>query len=183
VAGVYFGGSAAAGIIGWATIFATIIWPRLKQKSRAQQLKVLTVIHFFRYLGTTFLITGLVSRKLPPGFADPAAFGDLISLGLAYAAFAGLQRSGTESTSMARAWIFNIVGTADLLLAVVLGPVLIQDPGDLGISYVIPTVYVPLLLVAHFYAFRVLRPGRQQSAAFQQGPAAEALRAGTTPEH
>ena len=69
---------------------------------------------------------------------------------------------------MVRAWIFNVVGSADLLLAVVLGPVLIQDPGELRISYIIPTVYVPLLLVAHFYAFKILRPGTQESAACQR---------------
>jgi hypothetical protein len=61
----YFGGSAAAGIIGWATIFAAIIWPKMKQQPRVQQLKTLTAIHFFRYFATTLLIAGLVSRKLP----------------------------------------------------------------------------------------------------------------------
>jgi hypothetical protein len=53
-------------------------------------------------------------------------------------------------------WIFNIVGAADLLLAMVLGPALIRDPGDLGLAYIIPTVYVPLLLIAHFYALKTL---------------------------
>jgi hypothetical protein len=153
---IYFGGSAVAGIIGWATIFAAIIWPKMKQQTRVQQLKTLTAIHFFRYFATTLLIAGLVSRKLPAGFAEPAAFGDLISLGLAYVAFIGLQRSKAEKPSLFPVWIFNIVGAADLLLAMVLGPALIRDPGDLGLGYIIPTVYVPLLLVAHFYAMKVL---------------------------
>jgi hypothetical protein len=157
---IYFGGSAAAGIIGWGTIFATFIWPKMKQQTRVQQLKTLTSIHFFRYFATTLLIAGLVSRKLPSGFADPAAFGDLISLVLAYIAFAWLQRSKAEEPSLAPVWIFNIVGTADLLLAAVMGPALIRDPGDFGLSYIIPTVYVPLLLVAHFYALRVLSQRR-----------------------
>jgi hypothetical protein len=163
---IYFAGSAVAGIIGWATIFATIIWPTMKSQPRLQQLKTLTAIHFFRYFATTLLIAGLVSRKLPSGFADPAAFGDLISLGLAYIAFIGLQRSTAEKPLLRPAWIFNIVGTADLLLAMVLGPALIRDPGDFGLSYVVPTVYVPLLLVAHFYALKVLgqRPGEKSVA-------------------
>ena len=160
---IYFGGSAAAGIIGWATIFAAIIWPKLKQQPRVQQLKTLTAIHFFRYFATTMLITGLVSHKLPLRFADPAAFGDLISLGLAYVAFTGLRRSTAGNPSLAPVWIFNIAGAADLFLALVLGPVLIRDPGDFGLSYIVPTVYVPLLLVAHFYALKVLsqRPGER----------------------
>jgi hypothetical protein len=170
---VYFAGSAVAGIIGWATIFATIIWPKMKQQQRVQQLKTLTAIHFFRYFATTLLIAGLVSSKLPSGFADPAAFGDLISLGLAYVAFIGLQRSSGEKPLLLPVWIFNIVGAADLLLAMVLGPALIRNPGDFGVAYIIPTVYVPLLLVAHFYALRVLgqRSG-EKSMAIHQASAA-----------
>lgn len=48
----------------------------------------------------------------------------------------------------------NIVGAAALLLAMILGSVLLRDPGDLGLGYIIPTVYVPLLLAAHFYALK-----------------------------
>jgi hypothetical protein len=153
---IYFGGSAALGIIGWATIFATIIWPKMKRQPKVQQLKTLTAISFFRYFATTLLMAGLVSRTLPSAFAYPAAFGDLISLGLAYIAFIGLQRSKTGQPSLLPVWIFNIVGAADLLLAMALGPALIHDPGDFGLSYIIPTVYVPLLLVAHYYALKVL---------------------------
>jgi hypothetical protein len=153
---IYFGGSAAAGIIGWATILATIIWPKMKQQPKVQQLKILTAINFFRYFATTLLIAGLVSHKLPSGFAYPAAFGDLISLGLAYIAFIGLQRSATGKPLLFPVWVFNIVGAADLLLAMVLGPALVHDPGDFGLAYIVPTVYVPLLLVAHFYALKVL---------------------------
>ena len=166
---VYFGGSAAAGIIGWGTIFATLIWPKMKRQPRVQQLKTLTAIHFFRYFATTLLIAGLVSRKLPLGFAYPAAFGDLISLALAYIAFIGLQRSKAAEPSLLPVRIFNIVGAADLLLAIVLGPVLVHDPGDLGLSYIIPTVYVPLLLVAHFYAMKALnRRPSEKSVAIRQ---------------
>jgi hypothetical protein len=169
---IYFAGSAALGIIGWATIFASIIWPKMKQQPRVQQLKTLTVFHFFRYFATTLLIVGLVSRKLPSGFADPAAFGDLITLGLAYIAFIGLRRSTAERPLLFPVWVLNIVGAVDLLMDFVLGPALVHDPGDMGLGYIIPTVYVPLLLVAHFYALKVLsqRPTRnaEHSAAMHQ---------------
>jgi len=170
---IYFAASAALGLIGWATIFATIIWPKMKRQPRVEQLKTLTAISFFRYFATTLLIAGLVSHKLPSGFADPAAFGDLISLGLAYIAFIGLQRSKAGQPSLRPVWVFNIVGAADLLLAGVLGPLLVHDPGDFGLSYIIPTVYVPLLLVAHYYAMKVLsqRPS-EKSMAIHQAAAA-----------
>ena len=170
---VYFGASAALGIIGWATIFAAIIWPKMKRQPMVLQLKTLTSISFFRYFATTLLIAGLVSHKLPSGFADPAAFGDLISLGLAYIAFIGLQRSTAEQPSLLPVWIFNIVGAADLLLAMVLGPLLVRDPGDFGLSYIIPTVYVPLLLVAHYYAMKVLsQRSSEKSMTVRQAAAA-----------
>src|SRR6266542_544997 len=153
---IYFGIGVAAGLIGWLTIFATIIWPKMKDQPRIQQLKTLTAIHFFRYFGTTLLITGLVTRKLPAGFADPAAFGDLIALSLAYIAFIGLQRSNPEKPLLFPTWGFNVFGAADLLLAAVMGPVRIHEGGNFGLPYIIPTVYVPLLLTAHFYAFKVL---------------------------
>jgi hypothetical protein len=141
----------------------------MKQQPRVQQLRILTAIHFFRYFATTLLIAGLVSRKLPSGFADPAAFGDLISLGLAYVAFIGLRRSKAGQPLLLPAWIFNVVGAADLLLAMVLGPSLVHDPGDLGLAYIIPTVYVPLLLTAHFYSLKVLsQRSSEKSMAIRQ---------------
>ena len=129
---IYFGGSAAAGIVAWATIFATIIWPRMRQQPKVLQLKTLTAISFFRYFATTMFITGLITHKLPTGFADPAVYGDLISLGLAYICFIGLQRSPARRPRLLPVWIFNIVGAADLVLAYVTGPALIRDPGTSG---------------------------------------------------
>jgi hypothetical protein len=153
---IYFSTSVAAGLLAWFTIFATLIWPKLKTQSIIQRLKALTVIHFFRYFGTTFLIVGLVVHKLPAGFADPAAFGDLIAIVLAYIAFISLQRSNTGSVPGIPVWIFNIIGAVDLLFAFVMGPLLIKNIGDFGVTYLIPTLYVPLLLVAHFYSFKTL---------------------------
>src|ERR1700733_15065312 len=108
---VYFGMSVALGLVAWFTIFAAIIWPKMKGQPKIQQLKSLTAISFFRYFATPFLIVGLVTPKRPAGFAIPAAFGDFISLVLAYIAVFVLQRSGTESPRLLPVWIFNVVGT------------------------------------------------------------------------
>jgi hypothetical protein len=55
-------------------------------------------------------------------------------------------------------WIFNLVGTVDLLNAFYQGGriSLPATPGLLGGAYFIPVFAVPLLLVTHFLAFRVL---------------------------
>ena len=153
---VYFATSAALGVIGWAVIFATVVWPKIKDQPRGWRLKLLTATHFFRYFGTTMLMVGLVVQKLPAGFANPAAFGDLIAVALAYIAFVSIQRNHTNTTNLPLVWLFNIVGAADLLLAVVLGPMLIKDPANFGFAYFIPVFYVPLLFVTHFYSFKTL---------------------------
>ena len=55
-------------------------------------------------------------------------------------------------------WIFNLVGTADLLNAFYQGAriSLADAPGVLGAGYFLPILGVPLLLVTHILAFRLL---------------------------
>ena len=60
--GVYFAGGAVLGIVGWFTIFAGLVWPKLSRRPRVEQLKTLTAIHFFRYFGTTLLMVGLLAQ-------------------------------------------------------------------------------------------------------------------------
>ena len=79
----------------------------MKSQPRIRQLKSLTAISFFRYFGTTFLIVGLVTRKLPAGLDDHPAFGDLIALVLAYIAFIGLQRSRAERPRLLPVWVLK----------------------------------------------------------------------------
>ena len=63
--------------------------------------------------------------RVPSGFADPTAFGEPICLVLAYIGFIGLQNSRAEKPFLFPLWISDIVGAADLLLAMVLGSVLL----------------------------------------------------------
>jgi len=55
-------------------------------------------------------------------------------------------------------WVFNTFGTADLLFAFYLGSriSLPNNPGLLGAGYFILAAYVPLLLITHGLAFRIL---------------------------
>ena len=55
----------------------------------------------------------------------------------------------------------NVVGALDLLNAFRLGNQTDMEPGLMGAAYFIVTVLVPLLLVTHVLAFRILlRAGR-----------------------
>ena len=60
---------------------------------------------------------------------------------------------------MAVVWIFNVVGTLDLLNAVAQGLRYTEDLGALGATFFIPTVVVPALLVSHAMIFMMLVRG------------------------
>jgi hypothetical protein len=100
------------------------------------------------------VVPGVVSPELPTTFAQPVAYGDLISAILALLALATL---GTQ-TGTVLTWVFNTFGTADLLFAFYQGGriSLPDNQGLLGAGYFILTAYVPLLLVTHGLAFRIL---------------------------
>ena len=57
------------------------VWPWLRMMSRKDSLIKLVAPHvFFRFIGLSFIIPGVVSSLLPSAFAVPAAYGDLIVL-------------------------------------------------------------------------------------------------------
>jgi hypothetical protein len=101
-----------------------------------------------------FLVPGVVSPELPAAFAQPVAYGDLISAILALLALAIL---GTRTGRMVT-WVFNTFGMADLIFAFYQGSriSLPDTPGLLGAGYFILAAYVPLLLITHGLAIRLL---------------------------
>src|SRR5579859_1759978 len=151
---VLFGISVAFGLTVWGAVAWHYIWPALKERPRPENLKPILLLHGFRFLGLAFMAPGVVSPELPAAFAQPVAYGDLISAILALLALATL---GTP-TGTVLTWVFNAFGTADLLFAFYLGSYisLPDTQGLLGGGYFILTAYVPLLLVTHGLAFRIL---------------------------
>jgi hypothetical protein len=148
-----FGISIGLGFLVWGIIAARYLWPALRQRSRADALRPLLLLHSFRFIGLAFLVPGVVSPDLPEGFARPAGYGDLIAAVLALLALAVLR----SRLGIALVWVFNLWGSADLLHAYYLGRVAIGiEPGHLGAAYFIPTVVVPLLLTTHVLVFRLL---------------------------
>ncbi len=126
--------------------------PWLKTIPQLQGLFWLTMPHAFRHIGMVFLVPGVVAQPLPDGFANPAAYGDLAAALLALLALVALQKASTAAMPMV--WIFNIVGTVDLLNALRHDEVVPL----FGAAWYIPTFIVPLLLVTHAMIFvRLLR--------------------------
>ena len=149
---VVFGISVLLGFVVWGMIGARYIWPALRGRPRTEALRPVLLLHAFRFIGLAFLVPGVVSPDLPDAFAQPAAYGDLATSLLALLAIATLgSRPGVIIV-----WMFNIVGTVDLLNAFYQGNRLGMMPGQQGAAYFIPTVLVPLLLVTHALVFRIV---------------------------
>jgi hypothetical protein len=149
---LWFFVSIAFSLIAWGIVTARYIWPELRQRQRAEALQPLLILHSFRFIGLAFLIPGVVSPDLPSAFAQSAAFGDLIAAVLALLSLSLLPSAG----GVAAAWIFSLWGSADLLNAFYQANHAGLMAGQLGAAYFIPTVIVPLLLITHGLAFRIL---------------------------
>lgn len=157
---LYFFVSVVFGFITWGIVVTRYIWPKLRPLPRAEALRPLLILHSFRYIGLAFLVPGVVSPELPSAFANSAAYGDIVAATLALLSLATLR----FRTGIVIAWIFNLWGAFDLLSAFYHGNSAALIPGQLGATYFIPTVLVPLMLITHGLAFRILLQHRTEPA-------------------
>jgi len=147
-----FFSSIAFSFIAWGNVTARYIWPRLRLLQRSEALQPLLILHSFRFIGLAFLVPGVVSSDLPSAFAHSAAYGDIVAATLALLSLVSLRRG----FGVVIAWIFNLWGSADLLNAFYQAGSAGLLSGQLGAAYFIPTLVVPLLLITHGVAFRIL---------------------------
>jgi hypothetical protein len=134
---------------------ALYVWPRLQGVEKNRALSVLVTPHmFFRFIGLSFLVPGVVSPSLPSAFAVPVAYGDLVAGILAIIAAVALARRA--ALAHAAVWLFNIWGAVDFIVAFYQGLHGHLDPGALGASFFIVTVFVLPLLVTHGLIFGLL---------------------------
>src|SRR5882757_859810 len=157
---LWFFTSIAFSCIAWGMVAARYIWPPLRYRQRAEALQPLLILHSFRFMGLAFLVPGVVSPDLPAAFAHSAAYGDIIAAILALLALLLLPRGA----GVVAAWIFNLWGSADILNAFYQANHAGLLAGQLGAAYFIPTFVVPLLLITHGLAFRILLQHQDQSA-------------------
>ena len=152
-----FGLQLALSLILCSLLARWFLAPWLKEKTRSQALFWLTLPHATRYVGMVFLVPGVVSPSLPGSFATAAAYGDLAAGLLALVVLIALRNRWTGT--MALIWLFNIVGTIDLVNALSQA----QAVPYLGAAWYIPTFWVPVLLVTHVMIFaRLLKKPAEQ---------------------
>lgn len=147
-------------VLGYAAcllISGTYILPRLRSMDHFNAQRVIATIHSFRFFGLVFLLPGVVGPNLPPGFATLTAYGDFATGMLAILALLTVR---IRPLFWSFVVVFNIVGAVDILAAYYHATRfgLPYVAGQLGAAYVIPILYVPMLMITHAIAFyRLLR--------------------------
>ena len=139
----------------WLLCLGSYILPWLKSMDRVAAHRAIATFHSFRLFGLVFILPGIVGPNLPSSFATAAAYGDFATGLLAMLALLTVRMRPLF-------WLFvvafNVVGTIDLVvdyyLAIETG--LPARAGELGATYAIPIIYVPLLMITHLVAFYFL---------------------------
>lgn len=114
--------------------------PRMNEWRPDAVLVPILLLHAQRHLGLMLLAGGAVYPGMPPQFAWPAAMGDLIAAALAFLAIPATLRDFRSATFLL--WVFNIVGTLDLVAAILLANIF-HAPLHMGAAYGIPAFWVP----------------------------------------
>ncbi len=148
-----FGIQVLLSMVGYGLIAKWYVAPRLAALPFHEALMVLLFLHAFRHEGMVFLVPAVVAPTLPPNFALPAAYGDLLAGLLALLAIVALRRRWP--LALALTWLCNIVGTLDLCNAFYQGIRWRVSP-HLSSAWYILTLVVPALLVTHGMIFSML---------------------------
>jgi hypothetical protein len=129
-------------------------WPWLRSIDRTTALSALTFVHALRPIGATVLVASVAGTALPRDFAEAVAYGDLATSVLAIVTLIALRARLGLATALV--WLTNIVGTADLVNALVGG--VRYDVARLGMGsfWYVVTILVPVLWIAHVLAFALL---------------------------
>ena len=142
------------GYVPWLLSLGYLM-PRLEAMDRIEAQRAIALLHSFRFFGLVFLVPGVVGPNLPAGFATFAAYGDFATGVLAMLA---LLTARIRPLFWLLVVAFNLIGAADIVIDYYRGSQLGLPAlaGELGATYAIPIIYVPLLMITHVLAFYLL---------------------------
>jgi len=143
------------GYVAWLLCTGTYILPRLKAMSQVNAQRAIATLHSFRFFGLVFILPGVVGHNLPQAFATFSAYGDFATGLLAILALLTIR---IRPLFWPLVVAYNLVGAIDLIVDYYHGWIygLARLSGELGATYVIPIIYVPLLMITHIIAFSFL---------------------------
>ena len=160
------------GYVASLLFFGTYIMPRFRSMDRFSAQRAIATLHSFRFFGLVFLLPGVVGPNLPAGFVTFSAYGDFATGALAILT---LLTARIRPLFWSFTVAFNVVGATDIFVdyynASRLGLPFVA--GQLGATYAIPIIYVPVLMITHVVAFYLLlRPQAKAVRAFAGDAAA-----------
>jgi hypothetical protein len=159
------------GYVAWLLCFGVYVWPRLAAMDRLEAHRAIATLHSFRFFGLVFILPGVVGPNLPASFATFAAYGDFATGLLAMLALVTVRIRPLF-------WLFvvafNVVGATDIIVDYYHATMadLPALAGELGSTYVIPIIYVPVLMITHVVAFYLLVRSALQATPVRTGEAA-----------
>jgi hypothetical protein len=152
----------ALGYVAWLLCASTYILPKLKAMNPVDAQRAIATLHSFRFFGLVFILPGVAGHNLPPGFAPFAAYGDFVTGLLAILALFTIQ---IRSLFWPLVVAFNLAGAIDIIADYYHG-VKLSLPvvsGELGSTYAIVVIYVPVLMITHVIAFYLMLRGQSKT--------------------
>ena len=143
------------GYVPWLLFFGMYALPWLKSQDPIEAQRAIALLHSFRFFGLVFILPGVVGPNLPADFTVFAAYGDFATGVLAMLALLTVRIRPLF-------WLFvvafNVVGAVDIIVDYYHGIQVGLAPlaGELGATYAIPIIYVPILMITHVIAFYLL---------------------------
>ena len=136
----------------WAVLALLFVAPKLRSYATDDALSICIAPQLFRVLGVGLLVPNL-APGMPWSFALPTALGDSATALLALISVVALRNRWQRARKVA--WACNLVGAADLVIA--LPHAAITGTAQfLTAQWYVPALGVPLMIVSHVMSFRVL---------------------------
>lgn len=136
--------------------------PALRRLPLRSALPPLLLVHLVRPISMWLLAPGaIVKPTIPESFATQTAYGDILSAMLALGAAVLVRREAKGA--LAAAWVFSVVGFADVVKNVLVG-LATQAPTHMGAMAFVPAYGVPVIIVSHLLIFKLLLDARKRAA-------------------
>ena len=154
---VIFYSQFALTVLVYSLLAEWFLIPRLSELTQAQALVPLLIPQAFRHFGLYALTQMAFEPFLPSAWAVPVAIGDMATQITSVIAMIALR--GGRGAGIAWAWIATLVGTADFLYSTYLSATLHLPLHKLLPVWFLPMFFFPLLVLGHWYCFRLLIRG------------------------
>lgn len=136
-------------IVVYLVIYSTYLRPWLQAQPLETAILPFLILHVFRYLGLTLLVTGQVSAEVSRTALGAMAYGDLASGVAALAAVIAITAGSRLAVPLVA--VFSVVGIADLIN---IGPTALGAgvlDASIGTMWFLMVLYAPILFLSHIY--------------------------------